>query len=160
MSDMTRRYTRLFAAAAAALVIALSSPSPATAAAAAAPANDEAAKSREAYRKFALITPGDAEAGRRLFDDAQKVACALCHGIDGKGGKVGPDLFAIGEKFGRGDLIGQVLEPSATIAVGYTTTIVRTTDGDVLYGIVTQASEQEIALTGADAQVTRVRTAD
>ena len=80
---MTRRYTRLFAAAAAALVIALSSPSPATAAAAAAPANDEAAKSREAYRKFALITPGDAEAGRRLFDDAQKVACALCHGIDG-----------------------------------------------------------------------------
>jgi putative heme-binding domain-containing protein len=124
----------------------------------AAPANESA--SREAYRKFALVTPGDAEAGRRLFNEPQKVACATCHTIDGKGGKGGPDLFAIGEKFGRADLIRQVMEPSATIAVGYSTTLIQTKDGDVFDGIVTEASDESIGLAGADGRVTRVRTAD
>ena len=129
----------------------------ASAAAPAAPA-DEAA-SREAYRKFALVTPGDAGAGRRLFTESTTVACATCHAVDGKGGKGGPDLFAIGEKFGRRDLIGQVLEPSATIAVGYSTTVIRTKDGDLFDGIVTETNDESVGLTGADGRVTRVRTA-
>ena len=116
--------------------------------------------SREAYRKFALINEGNAEAGRRLFNDAEKVACAVCHATDGKGGKGGPDLFAIGEKFGRGDLIRQVLEPSATIAVGYSTTVIRTKQGEVFHGVVTETSDESIGLTGADGTVTRVWTAD
>jgi putative heme-binding domain-containing protein len=116
--------------------------------------------SREAYRKFALANEGDAEAGWRLFNDAQKVACAVCHTVDGKGGKAGPDLFAIGEKFGRRDLIQQVLEPSATIAVGYSTTVVRTKDGELLHGVVTDTGNESIGLTGADGRLTRIRTID
>lgn len=116
--------------------------------------------SREAYRKFAMVTPGNAEAGRRLFNDSQKLACAVCHATDGKGGKVGPDLFAIGEKFGRADLVRQILEPSATIAVGYSTTVIRTKKGDEFSGIVTETSDDVIGLTGADARVARIKTGD
>src|SRR4051794_2521889 len=121
----------------------------------AAPATEPAP--REAYRKFAMTTPGDPEAGRRLFNEPKKVACANCHATDGKGGKVGPDLFAIGEKFGRTELIQQVLEPSATIAVGYSTTIIRTKTGDTFDGIVTETSEESIGLMGADGRLNRIR---
>jgi len=38
--------------------------------------------------------------------------------VDGSSAKAGPDLFAAGDKFPRGELIHEVLEPSATIAVG------------------------------------------
>ena len=127
-------------------------------AAPAAPA--DGAASRDAYRRFALVTPGVAEAGRRLFSESSKVACATCHAVDGNGGKGGPDLFAIGEKFGRADLIRQVLEPSATIAVGYSTTVIRTKEGDVFDGIITETNDESVGLTGADGRVTRVRTAD
>jgi putative heme-binding domain-containing protein len=137
-----------------ALALILPVSSPALAAPPVAPA------SREAYRQFALVTPGDAEAGRRVFNDSQKVACAACHATDGKGGKAGPDLFAIGEKFGRRDLIRQVLEPSATIAVGYSTTVIRTKAGDTYDGIVTEASDESTGLMRSDGQVIRIRTAD
>jgi len=39
--------------------------------------------------------------------------------VDGSSSKAGPDLFAVGDKFPRRDLIRAVLEPSAEIAVGY-----------------------------------------
>src|SRR6185295_4651781 len=65
---------------------------------------------RERYRLYAMVHQGDAEAGKALFNEPQKIACSNCHTTDGKGGKAGPDLFAIGDKFGRDDLIQQVLE--------------------------------------------------
>src|SRR5437879_3918190 len=79
---------------------------------------------KEEYRRFALLREGDAARGKELFADEHKAACAKCHSVDGKGGKAGPDLFAVGDKFPRRELIDAVLEPSAAIAVGYGTTLV------------------------------------
>jgi len=45
------------------------------------------------------------------------------------GVKAGPDLFAVGDKFGRRDLVDAVLMPSATIAPGYGTVVVETKAG-------------------------------
>jgi quinoprotein glucose dehydrogenase len=67
------------------------------------------------------------------------------HTTDGKGGKAGPGLFAIGDKYGRDDLIQQVLVPSASIAVGYSTTVIRTRSGDLFQGIVKESNEQAMA---------------
>jgi putative heme-binding domain-containing protein len=115
---------------------------------------------REKYRAFAMVHQGDAEAGKTLFFEPQKIACSNCHTTDGKGGKAGPDLFAIGDKFGRDDLIQQVLEPSATIAVGYSTTIIRTKAGDMVQGIVKESNDQTIGIMGADAKLIQIKVSD
>jgi putative heme-binding domain-containing protein len=126
-------------------------------ASAAAPATQP---SREAYRKFAMIHQGDPDAGKLLFLETQKTACAQCHTTDGKGGKAGPDLLAIGDKYGRDDLIEQVLIPSANIAVGFSTTVIRTKAGDMFQGIIKESNEQGIGLMGSDGKLLHFKTAD
>src|ERR1043166_2432115 len=76
-------------------------------------------RNRNDYLNFALRREGNALRGKELFFNEQRLACSRCHNVDGTGGKAGPDLFAIGAKFGRRDLINSILEPSATIAGGY-----------------------------------------
>ena len=50
----------------------------------------------DAYRKYALTHQGDAERGRKLFNDARLI-CANCHSVDGSAGKAGPDLASAGD---------------------------------------------------------------
>lgn len=111
------------------------------------------------YRDYAVRRDGSAERGRVLFATAEKGACAACHTVDGMGGKAGPDLFAIGDKFPRRELIDALLEPSATIAVGYDATIVETTSGETFYGVIKQADAAAVTLMGADGKSVRVPTA-
>jgi putative heme-binding domain-containing protein len=110
----------------------------------------------DAYARFALTREGNAAAGGKMFADQQKLACSKCHTVDGKGGKAGPDLFAIGDKFARRDLIEAVLRPSATIAVGYTTTIVTTKAGVEYTGIIKEANDAGIKLMGADGKLVAI----
>src|SRR5690349_6674058 len=79
------------------------------------------------FREFALSHDGDSRHGRELFFAEQSGACAKCHTLDGTGGKAGPDLSSVGDTFPRSELIRAILEPSATIAIGYGATIVETT---------------------------------
>jgi putative heme-binding domain-containing protein len=112
------------------------------------------------YENFAMTHQGDAARGKSLFLDEGKLACAKCHTIDGKGGKAGPDLFAIGDKFGRKDLCQAILSPSATIAVGYSTTVVKTKAGDLIEGVVKESDDRGIGIMGADAKLVRIDNAD
>jgi putative heme-binding domain-containing protein len=119
-----------------------------------------AAPSKEEYRKFALSHPGDAAQGKRLFNDLNKLACAKCHAVDGKTASVGPDLSTVGDKFAPAELIDAVLNPSAQIAIGYSTTIVTTKNGDVIDGIIKDATDNQITLAGVDAAAHTIRTSD
>jgi putative heme-binding domain-containing protein len=112
--------------------------------------------SREQYASFAMTHGGDASRGKSLFQDEKRLACSRCHSVDGKGGNVGPNLFAVGDKFGRRDLVESVLTPSATIAEGYATTIVTTKDGDVIDGIVKESTDDVTTLMAADGQLKRI----
>ena len=132
---------------------------PGRAQAPAAPAASQA-QNLDAYRKFALTHDGDVANGTRLFTDELKPGCVKCHTVDGHGGKAGPDLYAVGDKFGRGDIIDAILQPSATIAVGYTTTIVETKAGVEYQGIVKQANDAGIQIIGADGKLVSLATAD
>jgi putative heme-binding domain-containing protein len=112
------------------------------------------------YEAFAMTHQGDAARGKALFLDETKLACSKCHTIDGKGGKAGPDLFAVGDKFGRKDLCQAILSPSATIAVGYSTTIVKTKSGDVIEGIAKESDERGVGLMGAEGKLIRISNSD
>src|SRR5205085_7375115 len=94
------------------------------------------------YRDFAMVHEGKIAHGRELFNDEQKAACVKCHSVDGSSSKAGPDLFAIGDKFPRRELIRSILEPSAEIAVGYGTTFVETKEGEEFQGAIKDSTPE------------------
>ena len=112
------------------------------------------------YRSFALSNSGDATNGRKLFSDEQRLACSRCHTIDGTSGRAGPDLFAVGDKLTRSDLIDAVVHPSANIAVGYSTTIVTTRHGDEFVGVLKEATDDHLGLMAGDGKLQRIALAD
>src|SRR5256885_375911 len=116
------------------------------------------ARVKEQYRSFAKMHDGDAERGKVLFFNEQRLACSRCHVVNSQGGSVGPDLSTAGDKFGRLDLIDAVLSPSATIAVGYSTTVVKTKAGQIIEGIVKEANDGGVSLAGADGKGIRVKS--
>lgn len=120
---------------------------------------DPARQLRE-YRDFAMNHDGQPGIGQQLFNDEQRAACVKCHSVDGSSSKAGPDLYAVGDKFPRRELIRAVLEPSADIAVGYGTTIVETKSGDEFQGILKGATAEELDLIGGDGRHVHIRTAD
>ncbi len=117
-------------------------------------------RSLREYRDAAFRQDGDAERGRSLFLSEQRTACIRCHTLDGKGGKAGPDLSAIGDKFPRAELVRSVLEPSAAIAVGYGTTVVETRSGELHTGILKQATAESVELITGDGQTVRLATSE
>ena len=124
------------------------------------PPGNGKARMPEDYRQFAMTHDGDASQGRRLFADEQRVACSKCHSVDGKGLKAGPDLSSVGDQLARRDLIDAVLMPSATIAVGYGTTLVETKSGEEYQGVLKQVTDSGIELMGGDGQPVRLATGD
>lgn len=107
------------------------------------------------YREHALRNEGVPERGRALFNN-QRTQCFPCHSTDGKGGKTGPDLYAAGDKYSRSDLIRSVLEPSATIMMGYSTTVLETLKGDRIEGVLKSVSDSELVLAGLGSVTQRV----
>lgn len=99
----------------------------------------------EAYRDFALEHAGSAAAGRRLFEQDERLACQACHRITGKE-KSGPNLDGVGDKFSRQQLIREVLRPSHSIKPGYEQAVVLTVDGRVLSGRLQCATKLAVRL--------------
>ena len=74
---------------------------------------------------------GDADHGREIF----RSTCARCHRVNGIGGRLGPDLSRIARIRSRASLTQAVRDPSASMAVGYRTVTLVTTDGGQIRGV-------------------------
>jgi putative heme-binding domain-containing protein len=84
---------------------------------------------------------GDAQRGLAVFDRV----CGQCHVMHNRGYEVGPNIT----RNGRGSfeqLIISVFDPSLVIGEAYRSVTVLTVDGRVISGLVTERSEQRIAL--------------
>lgn len=123
-------------------------------------AASDPARQRREYRDFAMGHDGDAVRGQAVFNNEQRAGCARCHSADGSSSKAGPDLCAIGDKLPRIELIRAILEPSASIAVGYGTTIVETKSGDSFVGIIKDSTPASLELMGMDGQRVRIASKD
>ena len=73
---------------------------------------------------------GDAANGERLF----RVNCASCHRVNGRGGRLGPDLSRIGSGRSRDGLIRDIRNASAVIVPGYQGVTLVTADGQTIQG--------------------------
>ncbi|MEE3373037.1 MAG: PVC-type heme-binding CxxCH protein [Planctomycetota bacterium] len=85
---------------------------------------------------------GDATRGRVLFG---KLACASCHKVSGAGGRIGPDLTAIGTTLSPQRIVEEVLWPSRQIKEGYSMLTVITEDGKVHQGYERRTVESQEA---------------
>jgi putative heme-binding domain-containing protein len=105
---------------------------------------------------------GNAAHGKELFyGDAN---CSLCHMIEGKGGRVGPDLTALGGSRTRAAIIDSVRNPSRRLAWGltestkefpqeYETITVVTADGTQIKGVALNEDDFSVQMIDASEQI-------
>jgi cytochrome c oxidase cbb3-type subunit III len=105
---------------------------------------------------------GDVARGKALFyGDAN---CSLCHMVDGKGGRVGPDLSEVGESRTRAAIIDSVRNPSRRLAWGlseatkefpqeYETVTVVTADGREIKGVALNEDNFSVQMMDAGEQI-------
>lgn len=105
-----------------------------------------------------LGAKGSADRGKQVF--AGVGTCAKCHVVNGEGKEVGPNLSEIGSKLAREALFESVLYPSAGISHNYENFAVQLADGNVVVGILTSETPQEVSIKGADALVRTFKRAD
>jgi putative heme-binding domain-containing protein len=108
-------------------------------------------------RWIAELPAGDPKQGYHVFR-SDKAACSACHRIGYVGGNVGPILSQIGRTRSRRDLIEAIAFPSARLEQSYRSTKIRTTDGEVLNGLIVSQTAQSITMQiAADRRVTLQR---
>jgi putative heme-binding domain-containing protein len=88
---------------------------------------------------------GDLRRGHEVFV-SKKAACSSCHAVGYLGGRLGPDLTAIGKVRNERDLLESIVYPSASLVRSYETVLVEMEDGRVATGILISESADEIVL--------------
>ena len=107
---------------------------------AAAPTSEERSKVIERYRAGLQLEP-DLVRGKEVFERQ----CLKCHRLLGAGHAVGPDLAAVQNRPDESLLI-DILDPSSTITVGFTTYQALTHSGRVFSGVLTEETATSVAL--------------
>jgi putative membrane-bound dehydrogenase-like protein len=97
---------------------------------------------------------GDRGRGDQLFN---QLACVACHTTKADLPPKGPYLGNTAAIYKRAELAAAVLEPSKTIAQGFTTNVILLDDGRVLTGFVTREAADTVSLRLADATEVTIR---
>jgi cytochrome c oxidase cbb3-type subunit 3 len=117
---------------------------------------------RSAEVKAPANPAGNAAHGKQLFyGDAN---CSLCHMIEGKGGRVGPELTGVGGSRTRAAIIDSVRNPSRRLAWGlteptkefpqeYETITVVTADGKEIKGVALNEDNFTVQMMDAGEQI-------
>ena len=102
----------------------------------------------------------DPAAGRRVFFHPNGPGCFKCHIVDGRGGRVGPDLSRAIGTMNRIQLIQSILEPSREIAPQFVSWTFETKAGKVVTGMIVHENEGKTIVGNAEGQLIEFKTAD
>jgi putative membrane-bound dehydrogenase-like protein len=95
-----------------------------------------------------LSFAGKAADGRKVFE--AEAGCAACHSLGGAK-KIGPDLSAIGAKYGKQAMLDNITNPSEAIGPEYIMTTFRLKNGESVQGLIEEDSSDRIVVrTDAD----------
>ncbi len=97
----------------------------------------------ESAKASVVSMKGDLSIGMQMF---QKANCVSCHTVRQDEVQKGPYLGNITKTYKRPEMIDAILEPSKTIAQGFTTNTILTVDGVVLTGFVTNESSDRVTI--------------
>jgi putative membrane-bound dehydrogenase-like protein len=88
-----------------------------------------------------VLTNGDQLKGNELF----KKICASCHRLHGEGGKIGPDLTGSQRK-NLEYVVQNLVDPNALVGKDYQMTVIQTSAGRTLSGIVISENEKTLTI--------------
>ncbi|MDG2221735.1 MAG: HEAT repeat domain-containing protein [Rubripirellula sp.] len=114
------------------------------------PNAEELAQQERRLNELAAFLPnGDAERGKKLFDNQDKSKCVTCHLKGEKGVRLGPDLTWIGAIRSERDLLEAIVYPSASIARYHEVVNVLTNDGRSVSGLLVKETVDKMFLSSA-----------
>ena len=90
-----------------------------------------------------VVMKGDVGLGQQIFTRAN---CMACHTVRQDEAQKGPYLGSIAKTYKRPDLVIAILNPSKTIAQGFVTNTILTSEGVVLTGFVTNELSDRVTL--------------
>ncbi|MBA3480777.1 MAG: c-type cytochrome, partial [Pirellulales bacterium] len=93
---------------------------------------------------------GDAELGRRIFEENTALACRRCHSPNAGEKLVGPNLADVGLRLMRSELLESIVKPNAKIAEGFQTTVLQLDTGKVVSGILRSEDDAQAVLVDPD----------
>ncbi|WP_337177067.1 PVC-type heme-binding CxxCH protein [Paludisphaera sp.] len=99
-----------------------------------------------------LRREGDPARGEAVFFRKASDSCASCHRVQGRGRWVGPDLSTIGEKYGKGELLNSIINPSAAIGYNFRSAILALSDGRVVAGLLVEETPARIVIKTAEGE--------
>ncbi|MDO8539331.1 MAG: HEAT repeat domain-containing protein [Opitutaceae bacterium] len=120
--------------------------------------NQNVAKDGRVAELEILATGGDPARGKASFL-AGAGACLSCHRVGDTGGTLGPDLSHIGRIRNIRDLLEAISFPSATIARGYDSFQITTSDGRSLMGTIPREAADTVFVVTADGRENPVQRA-
>jgi putative membrane-bound dehydrogenase-like protein len=100
---------------------------------------------------------GHAAEGRKVFDSIG--GCAACHSLGGKK-KLGPDLSAIGAKYGRQAMLDNISNPSDAIGPEYVPTTFTLKGGERLSGLISEETSDHIVIQTGPETSQRLKPSD
>lgn len=83
------------------------------------------------------------ENGKRMFSAGK---CIACHRFQGSGGRSGPDLGSVAQRYSMRDILVSVVDPSDSISDQYQASVIKLKDGSSLYGRIIYQNGLEIAV--------------
>jgi putative heme-binding domain-containing protein len=84
------------------------------------------------------------ERGQRVFS---KASCISCHSMQGKGGRIGPELTEITKKYKPHEILLQIMNPSKVIDPKFAKVELIDEDGKSHFGVIIKETDDEIHLT-------------
>ncbi len=87
---------------------------------------------------------GDPKAGHAIYE--RKGGCGVCHIVNGKGGRLGPELTDIGLRRSLKFLRDSIIDPSADIKPEYRSVTLVTREGAKIRGVVLNEDDYSIQL--------------
>jgi putative membrane-bound dehydrogenase-like protein len=100
----------------------------------------------------AALFGGNYFEGRNIFNYNSAAQCTRCHAVGNEGGAVGPSLTKIGSTLTREQILQALIEPSARLAPGYGTVLLKLKEGQEVFGILAKETPTTLTITTSDAE--------
>jgi len=96
----------------------------------------------KAMTAIADMKGGNPENGKQVF----RRGCIACHKVYGEGADFGPDMMKVGTRLNKFKLVQSIIDPNAEVDKKYLSTLISTSDGKVITGLVVSDTKEEVTI--------------